>query len=377
MDVIKEVPKRGIYMLNVNIKMYILLFLSTTLAIQAADHANAWYSNLLLNNIKKEHVAVGTLGAAAAIYYLYNRQSAPIEVQRTLRIINSIDPTLYAAIIKVDPTGEEHVKPQETYSGSPFACDISPKDGLPVIYVNKRGQELSDDHFRAIVAHELGHYISGNMYETFGRESEIVHAGLFKTPVSKEFKKGKKVRGQLPARESFNRAYTRVQEYEADRSSILDFGIDVDTAIEAYTILQNLLETKKQRENPLMMTHPLGSKRIDQFKDLAKEVELRKARNEPRPQINWEEHAKRFLKTIKAREAAERRSMLNSLTSQFEDILKKNKDKLEAHEISEMEAVIEKTKSSLKEHEHNADELQKAYDELSQSFDKFAEKLDF
>jgi molecular chaperone DnaK len=60
---------------------------------------------------------------------------------------------------------------------------------------------------------------------------------------------------------------------------------------------------------------------------------------------------------------------------QLEKTLKENKDKLESQEVSELEAAIEKAKSALKEHEKNADELQKAYDELIQASHKVAEKL--
>jgi molecular chaperone DnaK len=77
----------------------------------------------------------------------------------------------------------------------------------------------------------------------------------------------------------------------------------------------------------------------------------------------------------KAREAVEKRNSLDGLVLQLEKTLKENKDKLESQEVSELEAAIEKAKSALKEHEKNADELQKAYDELIQASHKVAEKL--
>lgn len=77
----------------------------------------------------------------------------------------------------------------------------------------------------------------------------------------------------------------------------------------------------------------------------------------------------------KAREAVEKRNNLDGLVLQLEKTLKESKDKLESQEISELESAIEKAKTALKEHEKNADELQKAYDELIQASHKVAEKL--
>lgn len=77
----------------------------------------------------------------------------------------------------------------------------------------------------------------------------------------------------------------------------------------------------------------------------------------------------------KAREAVEKRNSLDGLVLQLEKTIKENKEKLEAHEISEVETAIEKAKGALKEHEHDAAELQKAYDELIQASHKIAEKL--
>lgn len=77
----------------------------------------------------------------------------------------------------------------------------------------------------------------------------------------------------------------------------------------------------------------------------------------------------------KAREAVEKRNSLDGLVLQLEKTLKENREKLESQEVSELETAIEKAKSALKEHEKNADELQKAYDELIQASHKVAEKL--
>ncbi len=77
----------------------------------------------------------------------------------------------------------------------------------------------------------------------------------------------------------------------------------------------------------------------------------------------------------KAREAVEKRNSLDGLVLQLEKTLKESKEKLDAQEVSELEAALEKAKTALKEHEKNAEELQKAYDELIQASHKIAEKL--
>ncbi len=77
----------------------------------------------------------------------------------------------------------------------------------------------------------------------------------------------------------------------------------------------------------------------------------------------------------KARETVEKRNHLDSLIISIEKTIKENKEKLEAAEVTEVEAAIEKAKTALKEHAENAEELQKATDELTQASYKVAEKL--
>lgn len=77
----------------------------------------------------------------------------------------------------------------------------------------------------------------------------------------------------------------------------------------------------------------------------------------------------------KAREAIEKRNYLDGLILQLEKTLKENRDKLAEHEVKELEAAIEKAKAAMQEHANNAEELQKATDELMQASHKVAEKL--
>ena len=76
-----------------------------------------------------------------------------------------------------------------------------------------------------------------------------------------------------------------------------------------------------------------------------------------------------------AREAVEKRNHLDGLILQVEKTIQENKDKIDAAEISKVEQALEKAKAAVKEHENNAQELQKATDELMQSSHKIAEIL--
>ena len=75
----------------------------------------------------------------------------------------------------------------------------------------------------------------------------------------------------------------------------------------------------------------------------------------------------------KAREAVEKRNQLDGLILQIEKSLEEHKEKLPADEVTNVQAALEKAKAALKEHENNAEELQKAYQELLTASHKIAE----
>ena len=76
-----------------------------------------------------------------------------------------------------------------------------------------------------------------------------------------------------------------------------------------------------------------------------------------------------------ARETVEKRNHLDGLFLQVEKTIRENKEKIDAAEIAKVQEALEKAKKALKEHENNAQELQKATDELMQSSHKVAEIL--
>lgn len=77
----------------------------------------------------------------------------------------------------------------------------------------------------------------------------------------------------------------------------------------------------------------------------------------------------------KARDAVEKRNKLDGMIIEVEKSLKQTREKLQPDEVTAVEQAIEKAKQALKDHEHDADQLQKATDELMQASYKMAEIL--
>lgn len=200
----------------------------------------------------------------------------PLEIQATLLIIKALAPELYAAILEQDPTGEHHIK---RFYGHSFAITISKDDGLPVILVGPGALAQPPEQSVAAMAHELSHYTLGHL--------------LSRTPTHPH---------RPDVNIIYNHAYSRVKEYEADRGQVLDFGIPISDSI---TSAENMLkETNEpipsgpQRET-FKRTHPFWSYRLEHFKSLAPEVELRKAHNKGRTVFDWKKLADEYVQALK------------------------------------------------------------------------------
>lgn len=204
---------------------------------------------------------------------LYNTPPIhPKEIEIALLIIKRLAPELYAAIIEQDPTGEHHIK---RYYGGPFAMNISEDDGLPILLVGINGimqRPLND--IIAAIAHELGHYVLGHPFKTKPTHPHLPNVNTI-----------------------YNNAHFRVQEYEADRSQVLDFGIPtIDSIAAAENIRQEINEeipVGPQRET-FKRSHPFWSYRQEHFKSLAPEVELRKAHNRGNTVFDWKKLANEY-----------------------------------------------------------------------------------
>lgn len=77
----------------------------------------------------------------------------------------------------------------------------------------------------------------------------------------------------------------------------------------------------------------------------------------------------------KLRETIEKRNRLDGLILEIERTMTAEKDKIPAGDVETVNAALEKAKAALKEHADNAEELQKANDELTQVWYKVAEQL--
>lgn len=76
-----------------------------------------------------------------------------------------------------------------------------------------------------------------------------------------------------------------------------------------------------------------------------------------------------------ARETVEKRNQLDNLILNIEKTIEEHKAKLQEADVTATQAAIEKAKQALKDHAENAQELQKAHDELLQASHKVAETL--
>lgn len=76
-----------------------------------------------------------------------------------------------------------------------------------------------------------------------------------------------------------------------------------------------------------------------------------------------------------AREAVEKRNRLDSTIMEVEKTVSEHKEKLSAEDVSKTEAALEKAKQVLKDQPNNAEELEKATQELIQASHKVAEIL--
>lgn len=221
----------------------------------------------------------------------YNRIKNILHITKTeqktiLKGIKKIAPELYAAIVKRDPTGQHHVK--RSYD-SEFALGISKDDGLPVILIDQdilqffedkklENEKLEDkEMLLAAIAHELGHYVS----EDF----------LINDQSSHTFKPTKQ----------FAHAYTRTQEYEADKSEVLDFGIDIESAIALAQVLQDKQQEpslKQPSRKTFKRTHPFWYDRIAHLESLRPEVELKRLHGKKRTVFDWEALADKYWKVV-------------------------------------------------------------------------------
>jgi hypothetical protein len=213
---------------------------------------------------------------------------------KILEIIKKIAPSLYKKIEATDRTGKKHLIKSDEFTPFNIVTETA-DDGLPRMWFGSYPPQIPENELQFAIAHELSHYVLGhNKERTFLR---FPHKVLQKFE-TEEFKKGKKIIGQLPFKQTFENAYFRNQELEADRSAIMEFGIPIDDAVawfNRYLALFKEHERKPEEKTKetFQRSHPFFSDRLNQIKDLKREVEIRR---KPTMEINWEKLADEYLK---------------------------------------------------------------------------------
>ncbi len=217
------------------------------------------------------------------------------EQKYIMDMVKKFYPALYAEIVKVDPSGSRHVA---RFSGNGIALEPAIEDALPKFLIDTTITKLPVNELRFLLGHELGHYVLGHLsaegHKIGHRTLDVAEAGSIR-----EFRKGKKVGGQLSFKQTFQDSFQRSKEDEADRFAIVELGIPIEDGIalaKRWQANDEALEKKNQKKETFKRTHPLWSARIKHMQDLRSEVELRKARNTPTPPINWKKLAENYEK---------------------------------------------------------------------------------
>lgn len=201
------------------------------------------------------------------------------EQEDILTIIQDIAPELHSQLINLNKkvihpytqkqlihTVKDHIR--RNYD-SGLAVNVCPFDGFPIIWIDQDSFIDNPDpqeQFKAAIAHELGHYVLQHLQNN---QKTL-------NPVFKELRK----------------AYSRIQEFEADRSMVLDFNIPSSLAIENAKTLQ-------MQEDPSTKTfkssHPLWADRIKHIESLLPEVELKQAHKQGRKIFDWQRLAHEYV----------------------------------------------------------------------------------
>ncbi len=260
--------------------------------IEPATEDTLGYPVIFLSSMmdKPEHEQREILSFYVNKYRFLDSHLNQEERSYVLELIKSIDPMLYEAIVESDPSGIHHL----FWTDGGLASTFSEMDGLPVILVDRYILNLLNPYEqRCFIAHELGHYVLKHLQgpQTPSHDYFFERSADDDTP----FAKGKKVSGQLSAYQTFKFAAERILEHEADRSAIMDFGIDIDIALSAARKIRDGTERFEHTRETFKRTHPLWDDRIKHIESLRPEVELRIAKQQQPVRFNWKQLAKEYM----------------------------------------------------------------------------------
>lgn len=184
-----------------------------------------------------------------------------------LNIIKELAPPVYDMFLKTDERLEKHII--EFYQRDNFAvsCGLS---GLPVLFYGSDFYLLPHNQQKAIVGHELGHYVLGHYNENKALNISFLHLT------------DKEIGPVMKSVNTFIASYTRVNELEADRFAVLNLGVPAEDMID---MLINLYTDTKNKHSSIGHDHPSIQSRVDQLEDLKRDLEQGRIK---RQAVDWE-----------------------------------------------------------------------------------------
>ncbi len=239
------------------------------------------------------------------LFYASSHKETPKQPHEiVLEIIQELAPELHAKIIALDPNGSKHFE-----LTSSIVSSIA-SDGLPTFEVNITFMQLPKNQQKAIIAHELSHYILEHNITNSKNHDEI------KNYITKSFKEKKETSSKLYPEIALENAYIRTCEYEADRFATMNLKVppqDLIDLLNSIRLEEDVLiyATKSARyigsalgfqykPNPnvqilntdktLSRTHPITDDRIQQLRNIQKELDLPQTAYSHQPtSINWDQ----------------------------------------------------------------------------------------
>lgn len=238
----------------------------------------------------------------------YRARISEEEIIEVLNYIKLLAPNLYDIYMEIDHEGNPLYR-SHIIRGPDLACDCSAKDGYPIIMVGKNFMSESDGDKRFGIAHELSHYLLGHVLSSENDEREVKYnfiqelhgrsfaeAGydLSDIDIISKPKLDQDLKSEfLNFGETFYNSYSREQEFEADRSAALEFGVN---PIDGVNWLARMIKEDEKNEiidmGTFNETHPKNYARIEQLNILNRELPLRRQLSPAA--INWHELAAKY-----------------------------------------------------------------------------------
>lgn len=195
--------------------------------------------------------------------------------QRIMEIIQELAPELHEKITNLDKDGSSHIVTSNGYA----AIECITSDGLPILHLGNAFMNLQDKAIqKAIIAHELGHYIlqhSATKQSTYhasndkilpNKQSPQVKTGVAKVKISKK---------ALDPNKAMTDAYVRTYEYEADAAVMKLFGLSLT---DAQAMVKSFNDSTAGCTT-FSIDHPKDENRLKQFESIDDELTRQNKKN--------------------------------------------------------------------------------------------------